>query len=509
MQQNLVRNYLAQTVLRANSDRYPKSRSIAALALAAAFLSSCASMQPESAETVLKRANTAMGGTALASIAFSGSGSGATFGQAFQPGAAWPKITYSSFSRVADYEKAAFREDAARVRAEPTGGGAVPLMGTGEQRTTGLLLGGTAWNMVGPAPVAAPIAADVRTHDLWTTPHGVIRAALANKPTVAVRSDGGRTLDAVSFAVPGRFRATALINAEGLVERIESIQPHPVVGDTASVITFSDYRDFGGVKFPMRIQQDLGGYPVLDLAVNDVKPNASSDIAIPPIVAAAKENVTSVKAAEGVWFMAGGSHNSVAIEMKDHFMLVEAPLFDGRALPLLDEVKKLAKGKPIRYVVNSHHHFDHSGGLRAAISEGATLVTSEAALPFFERTFANPNSISPDAMEKSGKKAVLTGVSGKRIFTDGERVAEVYYIEGSVHAQGFMMVYLPKEKILIEADAYTPGPPNTPTPARPNDLHVNLIQNLERLDLKVDQILPLHGRMVSVAELYTAVGKKN
>ncbi len=96
-----------------------------------------------------------------------------------------------------------------------------------------------------------------------------------------------------------------------------------------------------------------------------------------------------------------------------------------------------------------------------------------------------------------------------RVFTDGERVVEVYYIEGSLHAQGFMMVYLPREKILIEADAFTPGPPNTPPPARPNDQNLNLVQNMERLNLQVEQILPLHGRMVTVTELYAAVGRKN
>ncbi len=472
-------------------------------------LASCASMPGESAQAVLERANTAMGGTALKSISFAGTGSGATFGQAYQPGMAWPKITYSSFSRVVDYDASAFREDAARVRAEPNGGGAVPLMGTGEQRTTGVLLGSTAWNMIGPAPVAAPIAVDGRVHDLWTTPHGIIKAAMANNATVSMRNEGGRTLSAVSFAVPGRFKATALINAAGMVEQIETSQPNPVLGDTLSVISFSDYKDVGAIKFPMRIQQTMGGFPVLDLAVNDVKPNAPAAQAIPALVAAAKENVTATKAADGVWFMAGGSHNSVLIEMKDHIMLVESPLFDGRSLPLLAEVKKLAPNKPIRYVVNSHHHFDHSGGLRTAIAEGATLVTSEVARPFFENAFANPNSISPDAMEKSGKKAVVTGVNGKRTFTDGERVAEVYYIEGSVHAQGFMMVYLPKEKILVEADAFTPGAPNSPTPAAPNALHLNLVQNMERLKLDVAQILPLHGRMVAVSELYTAVGKKN
>jgi glyoxylase-like metal-dependent hydrolase (beta-lactamase superfamily II) len=482
---------------------------VALAATVAAGLTSCASVPTESANAVLQRASTAMGAGSLRSISYAGAGSGATFGQAYQPGMAWPRITYSSFSRSADYDNAALREDAARSRAEPDGGGAVPLMGSGEQRTTSMMRGTSAWNMAGPAPIAAPLALDGRIHDLWTTPHGVIKAALAHNPTIAMRSDNGRALNAVSFAVPGRFRATALINADGLVEQIESVQPHPVSGDTESVIRFSDYRDVGGVKFPMRIRQTMGGYPTLDLAVSEVKPNSAAAFDVPALVTAAAERVVADRAANGVWFLAGGSHNSVAIEMKDHMMVVETPLYDGRSAPVLAEAKKLGNGKPVRYVVNSHHHFDHSGGLRTAVAEGATLVTSEMARPYFERTFANPNRISPDAMERSGRKATVTGVSGKRSFTDGERVVEVYYIEGSVHAQGFMMVYLPREKLLIEADAYTPGAPNTPPPATPNALHVNLVQNIERLGLQVERILPLHGRMVPLSELLAMVGRKS
>jgi hypothetical protein len=72
---------------------------------AAAVLASCASVAPESAESVLRRADSAMGGKDLKSISFAGSGTGATFGQAYEPGGAWPKITYSSFSRLADYDQ--------------------------------------------------------------------------------------------------------------------------------------------------------------------------------------------------------------------------------------------------------------------------------------------------------------------------------------------------------------------------------------------------------------------
>jgi glyoxylase-like metal-dependent hydrolase (beta-lactamase superfamily II) len=122
--------------------------------------------------------------------------------------------------------------------------------------------------------------------------------------------------------------------------------------------------------------------------------------------------------------------------------------------------------------------------------------------------FANPNRIRPDALAQSGRKARIIGIKGKGEFSDGQRRVEIYPIEASVHASGFLMVYLPNEKLLIEADAFTPGPPNAAPPATPNDNHVNLAHNIERLKLDVARILPLHGRMVPLAELYTAIGKK-
>jgi hypothetical protein len=210
------------------------------------------------------------------------------------------------------------------------------------------------------------VARDERVHDLWTTPHGVLNAALRNPARVTSRTEGGRTLVEVAFAEPGRFSATVLINEANLVERIESRRPHPVLGDTAVVTAFSEYRDFGGVNFPMRIRQSQGGFEVFDLDVREVQPNAPADVQVPDPVRAAAERVTSEKAADGVWYLAGGSHHSVLIEMKDHLVLVESPLYDGRAAVVLSEANRLVPGKPVRYVVNSHHHFDHAGGLRTA-----------------------------------------------------------------------------------------------------------------------------------------------
>ena len=114
------------------------------------------------------------------------------------------------------------------------------------------------------------------------------------------------------------------------------------------------------------------------------------------------------------------------------------------------------------------------------------------------------NAIRPDVLQQSGRRAAVTGVNGQRTFSDATRTVNIHFIEGSPHAQGFMMAWLPRERLLVEADAYTPGAPNQPPPATPNALHVNLVTNVQRLNMDVDRILPLHGRVAPFSELRTA-----
>jgi len=463
----------------------------------ALWLGACAAPPREDAPTVLARASQAMGASQLDTLKYSAEGTGTTFGQAYHADAVWPKITLHSVTRSIDYGTGTMRDEVVMSRAEPLGGGGYPL--SGQQRNDQFVSGELAWNQTGTIATAAPRALVDRVHQLWITPHGVLKAAQRGNASVRA-GEAGASL--VWFELASRFSATVTIGADGLVRRVDSIVPDPVLGDTPVVTTYDDYRESGGVRFPTRIRQSIAGYGVLDLTVKEVQVNPSLALTVPDAARNVAERVTTEKVADGVWFLAGGSHNSVLIELQDRLVLVETPLNDARTLAVLEQVKALVPGKPIRIVVNSHQHFDHAGGVRTAVAEGATIVTHADNAAYFEKAFAQPNRILPDAMARSGKKAAFRTFTDKLEIGDASRPIELHRIVGGPHSESIVMVYLPKERLLIEADAFTPPAPNTPPPAPANANNVNLVDNIERLRLTVDRILPLHGRVVPMADLY-------
>ena len=450
---------------------------------------------------LLAQAEKAMGSTALRAVQFSGSGTGAALGQSFEPGKPWPRLTLRGYALLADYTHNALREEMLASRLEAMGGGNAPPLGQGEQRSTTFLRDNAAWNMLGPVPLPAHWAAAERQHLLWTTPHGVLHAARRNAASLVLR---GRAL---AFTEPGVFEATVLLNAASQVVEVQTVVDHPFAGDTVARSRYTDYRLWNGLPFPTRVQQEWGGFATLDLAVQQVTVNPAFVITTPAPVQSTQERVASEALADGVWLLHGGAHHSVAITMKDHVLLVDCPLSAARADALQAEVKRLVPDKTIAMVIHSHHHFDTSAGVRTAAAWGASILTAESNRAYVERMLATPHRIRPDALSRSRAQPKCISVNGKSVLSDGVRTVEVHAVQGSQHARGLLMVYLPAEKLLVEVDAYTPGAPFSAPPAKPQDSHLNLLANIERLKLDVARIVPLRGRVVALAELQRAVGR--
>jgi glyoxylase-like metal-dependent hydrolase (beta-lactamase superfamily II) len=229
------------------------------------------------------------------------------------------------------------------------------------------------------------------------------------------------------------------------------------------------------------------------------------DLAVPADVRAAALTSSTVtvevaEVASGVWYLTGQSHHSVLVEFEEFLALVEAPQSEARTLAVIARVRELHPDKPLQYVVNTHHHFDHSAGIRAVVSEGLTIVTHELNRSFFEDMVARQHSIVQDALARNPQPLTIETVTGDEMYelTNGDRTLQIYRIQGDLHCDAIVMAYLPRERILIEVDAYSPTSQEAP-------FAEVLLRNIEDRGLRVDTILPLHGGAADLADLESAV----
>ncbi len=453
-------------------------------------------------DAALERAARTLGAQQAATLEFSGTGHWYQFGQAPAPGLPWPDFAVSSYQASVDFGASAARVQITRLQiVEPNRQRPAPV----EQKADQFVRGATAWNQAtgNPVPVAQPAAVEERLAEIWTTPQGFVRAAIAN--AARVQKIGKER--SVEFVVNGKYRYEGTLNAAGEVTRVLTWIDNPVLGDTPYESNYSDYQDFGGVHFPSHVVRRLGGQPILDLKVAEVRAGGASVADVPVNLApAALPDVKVATLEPGVFYLTGGTHHSVLVEQDDHLVIIEAPQNEARSLAVIAKAKEIAPGKSIRYLVNTHSHFDHSGGLRTYVDAGAVIVTNVANRAFYEQAWAAPRTLNPDLLAQSGRAARFETFTGEHRLA-GRHPIEIHDIAGSGHNDAFDLVYLPNEKILVEADAFTPGPVGTPAPATPNPFTVNLADNLRRLGLEVSQIAALHGpRVTTFEDLRTAAG---
>jgi len=364
--------------------------------------------------------------------------------------------------------------------------------------------------------------------NVWMTPWGFLKGAAANNATV--RQQGGQQI--VSFTPPNlkspsgqTYTVTGYVNGQNLVSKVETHVDNAVVGDLLVEFEYSNYQNMNGVQVPTRIVQKQAGMATFDAEIKAATPNPANLTALltpppppagraggpaggpPPAPAPAAAPVE--KLGEGV-FKIGGNYTSLAVDMGDHILVVESGQSDARGLAVMAAAKQAIPNKPIRFVVNSHPHFDHASGLSAAVAEGATIVTHNNNEQVLERLLAGPRTLTGDSLSKvtNRRTNVVVGVGDRdtRKGTNG-KVVDLVRIPNE-HSDGMLAVYLPAEKVVWSADitAVNPNPGQLATVKAANET----LNNKLKLDYNswIQAHPPNPDKPLTKADVVAAAGTK-
>ena len=464
------------------------------------FAVACARPTPE--QQIINDAAEALGGRgkilAVRALVIEGEGANGNLGQDLTPERTTQQFLLSGYKRAIDVAGGRWRTEQTRTP------NFTYFQGQAPQRQVLGVEGTVGYNIAanGTATRAPDAIAKDRRADLYHHPLTIVRAAL----DPAAKLANPRTMDnqaIVEVTTPDGAKFTLAIDATTkLPTRVVSMTDNVNLGDVAIETTFADYQDVGGFKLPARLTTTTDRVMTQDIHLTkQTIDGLTDDLGVPPAAASAAPitapppaTVTVEELAKGVWFLAGQSHHSVLVEFADHLMLIEAPQNDTRALAVIAKARELRPGKPLTSVVATHHHFDHSGGLRAAVSEGLTIVGHKAAADFYKSAAERAHTLVPDALAKNAKPVKVEAVDDELVLKDASMTVNLYHIDGSAHADTMLMAYLPKERLLVEADLYTPG-------AAVNAFAANLVENISKRKLRVDRIVPIHGTIAPYAEL--------
>jgi glyoxylase-like metal-dependent hydrolase (beta-lactamase superfamily II) len=463
----------------------------------AATLAACSQATPE--QQIVNDAAAALGGAdrvrAVKTLVIEGWGTQYNLGQDLVPGASGQTFTVSDYKRSVDVAGGRARTELTRTP------NFTFFQGPAAQRQVAAVDGGTAYNVApnGNATRASDVVAADRRAELLHHPLTAVRAALDPMAKLSnLRTDGGQSL--VDVAAPGGQTFTLAIDAASKrPTRVSHVADNTNLGDVVISTSFNDYQDVGGLQLPAHLTTRTDDFTTQEVRVDKQAVDADTgDLAAPsaassaPAPAPPPPMVTAQELAKGIWFLGGGSHHSVLVEFADHLMLIEAPQNDARALAVIAKARELVPNKPLTQLVNSHHHFDHSGGVRAAMAEGLTVITHEGNVAFFEEMAKRAHTVVADAHAKAGKTASVEGVSDERTIMDAAMTVQLLPVTGP-HSDTMLMAYFPRERLLVEADVYSPG-------GAVQMFAGKFLEDVKARNLRIDRVAPLHGAVVPYAQ---------
>ncbi len=499
---------------------------------------------------ILAAAAREIGEANLQCITFSGAGYAGAVGQAFESAANvdWPRIdSLGNYTRTINFRTRTITEEFDRT---PGLNPASWKYGLGWQdgtpiqkhpHQTFIVNGDVGWRIDGAGAPPVPMSAeDIERGQLeiWMNPHGFIKAARlpgANPQAVwrwelgEMGRDGPTTVPEKMHVVSitlGRHRIDATINTQHQIQRIHTMVSEPALGDFNYEHESTNQQAFGNVKWPTVWHSHQGwddnygfdnvstGHNAFGGTFAKVEPNVCPDaVPVPASVRRAQVAaplVTVHRLARGIYLLGGGPANSVAVEFKDYVAVFEAPTNEARSLAVIEQLVTLIPNKPIRYLINSHQHFDHIGGIRAYLHIGATIITQRKNITFLNHDVLNfrGRTMLPDMVSLWPPTEVAEGYNYESfnenyVLTDGTRIMNIYYVQPLRHVEGMAMAYLPAEKILIEANLFDT---HEPPPAAPTPAMTTLYRQMRTLNLDVATIAPVHGTPVPMSTFMTAMG---
>lgn len=250
---------------------------------------------------------------------------------------------------------------------------------------------------------------------------------------------------------------------DNLLEKAVTIRNDDMLGDVTDTYFYEDYSTTAKVYSPAVIEIEKFGGKVNDkIIISSVELTTATPVLLSnPFDYILKDEtktnaeVTTEKYNDNIYFVTlkHTESKSAIVVFKDFLMVLEAPLSSANGELILNEARKIAPGKPVKYFAFSHHHPWYLGGVRPFIRIGVTILTVKDDIPYLEYLASAKHTLQPDSLEIHPVTLKTEEVGMNKTITDGNYKMEIYFIgDRSVHTKDYLLFYFPAEKLLVEGD---------------------------------------------------------